>query len=88
MEDDSFNINAQNASLAGLEVLVQVYARQEALIHLVMDKLIERGENETELVKEFDADFQAAKKGLMRLLYEDYGAIDLKGLFDEDEPTQ
>jgi hypothetical protein len=84
MEDNSFNINSNNASVAALEVLVQVYARQEALIHLVMDKLIERGENETELVKDFDADYLVAKKTLMRLLYEDYGDIDLKGLFDED----
>jgi hypothetical protein len=84
MEDDSFNINSNNASVAALEVLVQVYARQEALIHLVMDKLIERGENETELVKDFDADYLFAKKTLMRLLYEDYGDIDLKGLFDEN----
>jgi hypothetical protein len=84
MEDNSFNINSNNASVAALEVLVQVYARQEALIHLVMDKLIERGENETELVKDFDADYLFAKKTLMRLLYEDYGDIDLKGLFDEN----
>ncbi len=84
MNDDSIKLNPNNALISCLELLVKIYARQDALTKLLVDNLSKNDKHKKEMLESFNEDYLSAEKRLMNLLYEDFGELDIKGLFEDD----
>ena len=68
-----------------LDLIILTQAKQEALINLVIDNLVEKGGDEKSIVKNFDEDFLKAETRIRDLLYEHYGSTDIDEILDQDE---
>ncbi|HWR33935.1 MAG TPA: hypothetical protein VN451_10425, partial [Chitinophagaceae bacterium] len=68
-----------------LDLIILTQAKQEALINLVIDNLVEKSGDEKTIVKEFDEDFLAAETRIRDLLYEHYGATDIDEILGQDD---
>ena len=71
MEENSLPIKDIPESV--LKVVVELYGRQDALMNMVVDYLMKKGANESDLMKTFYEDCESAKADLMNELYAEYG---------------
>lgn len=81
MPVEEVHLNKDNAFWAALNTSVYIYARQEALLKLVVTHLISKGENEAELLKELNEDTKAARTEILGVLYADFGVTPPLGDF-------
>jgi hypothetical protein len=84
MSEDKLPI--KNVPEALLAMVVEVSAKQDALMNLIIDYLKKKGESDQELTDTYYADYEASKEELMNRLYAEYGDTpSLNSILEWDE---
>jgi hypothetical protein len=80
-----YNMTDNDFKNSILDLLILTQAKQEALINLVVNNLIDKGVDGESIVKKFNDDFLAAETRIRDLLFEHYGSTNIDDIFGNDK---
>jgi hypothetical protein len=80
-----YNMTDNDFKNSILDLLILTQAKQEALINLVVNNLIDKGVDGESIVKKFNDDFLAAETMIRDLLFEHYGSTNIDDIFGNDK---